>query len=122
MKKITNLIFNKTIMNKFLPNSKFNFHSVIDFNFARKNTFNKIQCATFAKNDKNSKNEKSQKEKDTINKEYAGITPEQLKSKYKQKSDTCITALTDALTGIRVQRSNPKILDNIQVIYYFILY
>ena len=77
--------------------------------------FNKIQFATFAKNDKNDKKVKNQKEKDTINKEYADVSPEELKSKYKLKTDAILLIFKEALAEIRIQRSNPKILDNIQV-------
>lgn len=73
--------------------------------------------ATFAKKggDKNDKKSKKEKEKESINKEYSNVSIDELKSKYKSKADAITINLKEALNEIRVQRSNPRILDNILV-------
>jgi len=74
-----------------------------------------ISCFAKKSNDKNDKKTKKEKEKETINKEYSGVSVEELKSKYRTKSDNILTNFMEQLNEIRVQRSNPKILDSIQV-------
>jgi hypothetical protein len=79
-------------------------------------SFNKMPFANFAKKvDKNDKNAKKEKEKDKINKEYEDVSVDELKSKYKQKSDNIVVTFKEAINEIRVQRSNPKILDGLTV-------
>jgi len=81
------------------------------------NGFYNYPSATFAKKagDKNDKKTKKEKEKETINKEYANVSIDELKSKYKTKTDNIIIKFKEELNEIRVQRSNPKILDGTQV-------
>jgi hypothetical protein len=104
-------LFNFT--NVFLRNSSSD-------NFSKnpiKNIFYSYPIFSFAKksNDKNDKKTKKEKEKETINKEYSGISVEELKSKYRTKTDNILTKFMEQLNEIRIQRSNPKILDSIQV-------
>jgi len=68
-----------------------------------------------SKDDKNDKKNKKEKEKENINKEYENISIEQLKSNYKNKVDACLVTMKEKFYEIRIQRSNPKILDNLQV-------
>lgn len=78
--------------------------------------FMKFQIADFAKKpEKNDKKVKTQKEKETINKEYQDVSVDELKSKYKSKSDGIVVTYKEVINEIRVQRSNPKILDSVQV-------
>jgi hypothetical protein len=67
------------------------------------------------KPEKNDKKAKKEKEKDTINKEYQDVSVDEIKSKYKTKSDGVLIVFKEAINEIRVQRSNPKILDSVQV-------
>jgi hypothetical protein len=85
---------------------------------AYSNTIYNYPHANFAKKggEKNDKKAKKEKEKETINKEYANVSVEELKSKYKSKTDNILTKFKEELNEIRVQRSNPKILDSTQVL------
>jgi hypothetical protein len=67
------------------------------------------------KPEKNDKKAKKEKEKDTINKEYQDVSVDELKSKYKTKSEGILVVFKEAINEIRVQRSNPRILDSVQV-------
>jgi hypothetical protein len=96
--------------------SKNNFFMLNKVSDTMKSNFLNIQIANFAKKpDKNDKKAKTQKEKDTINKEYQDVSVDELKSKYKSKSDGIVVTFKEVINEIRVQRSNPKILDSIQV-------
>jgi hypothetical protein len=96
--------------------SKNNFFMLNKVSETMKSNFLNIQIANFAKKpDKNDKKAKTQKEKDTINKEYQDVSVDELKSKYKSKSDGIVVTFKEVINEIRVQRSNPKILDSIQV-------
>lgn len=76
----------------------------------------KTNVKTFAKKpDKNDKKVKKEKEKDTIKEEYQDISVDEIKNQYKEKCDGILEVTKTALSEIRLQRSNPKILDGIQV-------
>jgi hypothetical protein len=64
---------------------------------------------------KDDKKVKKEKEKEQINKEYESVSVDEVKSQYKLKSDNILKTLKEELTEIKVQRSNPKILDNLHV-------
>jgi len=118
--KNTNSMRNKTGLFSYI--SRFNYF-VLNKNteiIPRESNLLKYQMANFAKKtpDKNDKKVKTQKEKDTINKEYQDVSTDELKTKYKQKSDNIVITYKEVINEIRVQRSNPKILDSIQVKIY----
>lgn len=90
--------------------------NLIAFNKLNKNSFNsfyKTSSMFFAK--KNDKNDKKQKEKETINKQYENVSLDQVKSKYKSSSSDVSSDFLAQLSEIQVQRTNPKILEGIQV-------
>jgi hypothetical protein len=80
----------------------------ISYNFGAKNK-------PPSSGDKFDKKAKKEKEKATINKEYQDISPDELKSNYRNNSEKVITEVKEKLYEIRVSKTNPKILDNIQV-------
>lgn len=119
LKIITNTL-SISSKNKFYINGLplFNLSSVLFKNkICNTNGLYNVPSATFAKkaSDKNDKKTKKEKEKETINKEYSNVSVEELKSKYRLKTDNIINKFKEELNEIRVQRSNPKILDGTQV-------
>jgi hypothetical protein len=119
MKIISNTL-SKNVKNNLNINKipLFNFSSVLPINnISHLNSFYKYPIAFFAKKggDKNDKKTKKEKEKETINKEYSNVSVEELKSKYKTKTDNILNKFKEELNEFRVQRSNPKILDGTQV-------
>jgi ribosome recycling factor len=128
MKKISqfcgkNLFTNNNTIATLIKFPRFNFNtslfptqcqSIIN----NKMSFYTLKYANFAKggSGKNDKKAKKEKEKENIHKEYQGMSTDELKAKYKTKFDNVLVNFKEALAEIRVQRSNPKILDGIVVI------
>lgn len=64
---------------------------------------------------KDDKKVKKEKEKEAIGKEYESVSTDEVKSNYKNKSEAILKTFKETLNEIKIQRSNPKILDNLPV-------